>query len=73
MERRSDEERQAGREVRRAAVREVEEFLGPYRRTRPRKAEKAVLLRLAGTPETLVGPIEGEPQPAVQPRSSNPA
>lgn len=72
MERRSDEERQAGREARRVAVREVEAFLGPYRRTRPRKVEKAVLLRQAGTPETLVGPIEGEPQRAVQPRSSNP-
>jgi hypothetical protein len=59
MERRSDNDRQAGRETRRAAVRQVQAFLGPYRRTRRREADTAVLLRQAGTPESLIGPTDG--------------
>ena len=62
MERRSNLERQAGREARRAAVRRIEEFLGPYRRTRPREADTAALLREAGTSEALIGPAGRQPQ-----------
>jgi len=73
MERRSDQDRQAGREARRAAVRRVQAFLGPYRRTRRREPDTATLLRQAGTPEALIGPVADGPQTAAQGSSSKPA
>jgi hypothetical protein len=49
-----------GAEERRSRAAWVRRAFGePYRRDRPRDAEKARLLRERGTPERLIGPDEG--------------
>jgi hypothetical protein len=55
----SRSESEAGRAERRAATARVAAFFNhEYRRTRPRDPDKAALLRRAGCPERLIGPVK---------------
>jgi hypothetical protein len=56
------------REARRRATRELIAGFGGYRRTRPRDADEAALLRELGVPEHLIGPVRPSSEPGERER-----